>query len=76
MSPDERTGGAEDLELEGSEAESVIGGRHGPSKFQRTQTYEEEIFRLASQGYVECACIDGGTVMENPKTGHQITIKL
>lgn len=74
MSQDEVTRDVEDLELDGAEAESVIGGA-SVSRFERVQDAEQEIFRLANQGYVECACIANGTVMENPKTGHRIAVK-
>lgn len=72
MSPDETVKGAEDLELDGSEAETVVGGSQSVARFKTTQDAEAEIFRLSNQGYVECACIDGGTVME--KNGHRIAV--
>jgi hypothetical protein len=74
MSPEEIISGAEDLEVDGSEAESVAGGM-SVSRFERMQDAEAEIFRLANQGYVECSCIEGGTVMEDPKSGHRIAVK-
>jgi hypothetical protein len=74
MSLDETVSGAEDLELEGAEAESVVGGER-IMKFNNVHDYEHEVHRLAKQGYVECACIAGGTVMENPKTRRRITLE-
>jgi hypothetical protein len=74
MSEDESTTSAEDLELDGSESESVVGGR-SVSRFESMQAAEEEIFRLANQGYVETACMAHGTLMENPKTKHRIAVK-
>lgn len=73
MSQDQdQTRAAEDLEVEGSEAEAVTGGR--ASKFQRDQDVEVEMFRLESEGYVANACTTDGTVMRNPQTHKDITI--
>jgi hypothetical protein len=74
MSQDESTTHAEDLELDGSESESVVGGR-SVSRFESEQAAAEEIFRLSNQGYVETACMANGTLMENPKTGHRVAVK-
>jgi hypothetical protein len=74
MSQDESTN-VEDLELDGSAAESIVGGRVSTSRFESMQAAEEEIFRLAEQGYVETACISNGTLMENPSTKHRIAVK-
>jgi hypothetical protein len=75
MSRDETVSDAEDLEVDGAEGESVVGGFFGPvSKFSGFQEAQVEIRNLAREGYVECACIENGTVMEHPKTGKRVTI--
>jgi hypothetical protein len=77
MSEKEHTSDPEDLQLEGSEADSVVGGRAAmPSTSERVSTMETEIFRLESEGYVEEACTREGTMFVNPRTGHRVTLKL
>jgi hypothetical protein len=70
----DNTPAAEDLPLEGSEAESVVGGM---SAMDNANTYsiESEMFRLMSAGYVEEGCTTEGTVMVDPKTNHRVTVK-
>ena len=76
MSDDENVAHTEDLPLEDSESESVVGGRAAvSSEDQRVYTMEEETFRLESQGYVEQACTVEGTLFVNPKTNHRVTLK-
>lgn len=60
----------EDLQLEASEAEAVVGGHVSPGQF------EAEIRKLESEGYIEESCIVGGTVMYNPKTKQRKTVKV
>lgn len=64
---------AEDLEVEGSEAASVAGGRLTPSPFEHSQ---EQVFKLESEGYVAEACTKDGTLMVNKKTGHKVTVRI
>jgi hypothetical protein len=64
----------EDLELDGSEADTVVGGQ-SLAQFESQQRAEQEISHLANKGYVEVGCMTGGTLMENPKTGHRIAVK-
>jgi hypothetical protein len=77
MSEDQNTNAAEDLELEGSESASVLGGRVNldPGE-QHAYTVESEIASLQAKGYVEEACTTDGTLMINPKTKHQVTIRV
>lgn len=75
MSEDEITGSAEDLDLEGSDGESVVGGRITTSRFKSAEAAAEEIFRLANEGYVETACTVDGTLMENKQTKHRVAVK-
>jgi hypothetical protein len=75
MSQDESTRTAEDLELDGSDAESIVGGRVTIMRFKSTHAAAEEISRLASQGFMEIACMSHGTLMENPKSGRRIEVK-
>jgi hypothetical protein len=65
---------AEDLELDGSDAETIVGGQ-SIAQFESEQRAEQEISHLTNQGYVEIGCMKGGTLMENPKTGHRIAVK-
>jgi hypothetical protein len=64
MSEHETT--AEDLDLDGTEADAVVGGHSNP---------DSEIRHLAREGYVEQACTSEGTVMYNPKTKHHTLVK-
>ena len=57
---------AEDLSLDGSEAELVVGGR---------SEMQAEMHRLESQGYIEEACTTKGTLMFNPKTKKHKMVK-
>ncbi len=75
MSEDKNTTTADDLDVDSSEAASVAGGRTRPSQFDRSQGIEEEMFRLASEGYVQGPCTKEGTVMINPKTHHQVVVR-
>jgi hypothetical protein len=75
MSDDQNAAHTEDIPLEGSESESVVGGAAMSSEGERVYTMEEETFRLMSQGYVEEACTKEGTLFVNPKTNHRVTLK-
>jgi hypothetical protein len=75
MREDEITGSAEDLELEGSDSESIVGGRVTTARFKDAQAAAEEVLRLSNEGYVETACMAGGTLMENKQTKHRIAVK-
>jgi hypothetical protein len=66
MSEQEITGGAEDLDLEGSEADAVVGGRSTP---------QAQMQHLMHQGYVEESCTTEGWMMFNPKTGKHKLVK-
>jgi hypothetical protein len=77
MGEHEHTSDSEDLQLEGSEADSVVGGRAAmASTSERVYTMETEIFRLESEGYVEEACTREGTLFVHPKTGDRVTLKV
>lgn len=69
---------AEDLEVEGSEAESVAGGliNHGPGPDGPAYSGESEMTRLMGKGYVEEACTTEGMLMVNRRTNHKVIVKL
>jgi hypothetical protein len=60
---------AEDLELEGMEADAIIGGHGSPPP-------NTEIETLALEGYIEQACTTEGTVLYNPKTKQRKLVKV
>jgi hypothetical protein len=66
MTDSEFTSGAEDLDLEGTEADAVVGGRSTP---------QAQMQHLMREGYVEESCTTDGWVMYNPKTRKHKTIK-
>jgi hypothetical protein len=72
MSEDRSIDTAEDLALDGSEAESVVGGAT-VMQFATERAAAAEISRLEKQGYRETACMFHGTLLE--KNGHQIAVK-
>lgn len=63
----ENTTVAEDLTLEGSEADAVVGGR--------TSKMDSQIHHLESEGWVEGACTREGIQMFNPKTKQHKIVK-
>jgi hypothetical protein len=63
----ESTTVAEDLNLEGSEADAVVGGR--------TSKMNSQIHHLESEGWVESACTREGIQMFNPKTKQHKMVK-
>jgi hypothetical protein len=67
MSESEKANVAEDLSLEGSEADAVVGGR--------TSKMASQIHHLESEGYVEELCTREGIQMFNPKTRKHKTVK-
>ena len=77
MSEDKNTTAADDLELEGSESASVLGGRVllDPGE-EHAYAMDSEMASLQAKGYVEEACTTQGTVMVNLKTGHRKTIPI
>jgi hypothetical protein len=75
MSENEHTT-AEDLDLEGSEAEAVVGGRafvdlSGQDAFQM----ESQMARLKSRGFVEKECTTAGTLFVNPQTHRHVLVR-
>jgi hypothetical protein len=56
----------EDLSLDGSEAELIVGG---------ASQMQAEIHKLESEGYVEEACTTKGTMMFNPRTKKHKLVK-
>jgi hypothetical protein len=72
MSEDKSIDTTEDLELDGSEAESVVGGAT-VMRFATERAAAAEISRLEREGYRESACMYHGTLLE--KNGHQIAVK-
>jgi hypothetical protein len=67
MSENENTTVAEDLNLEGSEADAVVGGR--------TSKMQSQIHNLEGEGYVERMCTREGIEMFNPKTKQHKLVK-
>jgi hypothetical protein len=63
----ENTTVAEDLNLEGSEADAVVGGR--------TSKMDSQIHHLESEGWVEGMCTREGIQMFNPKTKQHKMVK-
>jgi hypothetical protein len=75
MSENEKLG-AEDLDLEASDAASVVGGRANVDPGQHAAFMADgELARLRAKGYVEEACTTEGTLLVNPKTKHRVTVK-
>jgi hypothetical protein len=68
--------GAEDLDLDPSDAASVVGGRVNvePSQ-QGAYSVDSELARLRADGYVEEACTPEGTLLFNQKTKHRTMVK-
>jgi hypothetical protein len=73
MAEQERTAHTEDLPLEGTEAESIVGGHMSPTQISRA---DQEIARLEKEGYVQDACTVEGTLMVNPHTHKSVTVRL
>jgi hypothetical protein len=71
MSEEKDLIGAEDLDVEGSEAGRAVGGA-GSS--QAMEGIEEQIFRLESDGYVAEACTTKGTLYV--KGNHKVVVPL
>ena len=63
----EKTTVAEDLNLEGSEADAVVGGR--------TSKMESQIHHLERDGWIEGMCTREGIQMFNPKTKQHKLVK-
>jgi hypothetical protein len=70
MSTNENSPVAEDLQLEGSDAEAVVGGRAS------RKAVEKEMARLEAEGYLPDACTSEGTLMVNPHNGKKKMVKL
>jgi hypothetical protein len=76
MSDKENINEAEDLALEGSEGDDVVGGHVLlDSTDVREYNYETEYARLQSQGFVEESCTTQGALMVNQQTGQKRTLK-
>jgi hypothetical protein len=68
--------GAEDLDLEASDAASVVGGRAAMDPAQQARyTVQSELARLRADGYVEEYCTTEGTLLVNHKTKHRRMVK-
>jgi hypothetical protein len=68
--------GAEDLDLEASDADAVVGGRAQMDAAQRGGfSVQSELARLRADGYVEEACTPEGTLLVNHKTNHKTMVK-
>lgn len=77
MSEEHNPTAAEDLDVETSEAASVAGGRPNLDPGQEgAYMFESEMAALQAKGYVEAACTADGSLMVNPKTNHQVTVRL
>jgi hypothetical protein len=74
MSEEKDLIGAEDLDVESSEAGRAVGGAGSSQQFQTLQGIEEQIFRLESDGYVAEACTTKGTLYV--KGNHKVVVPL
>jgi hypothetical protein len=68
---------AEDLALEGTEGDAVVGGHVllDSGTELREYNYETEYARLQSQGFVEESCTTNGALMVNQQTGQKRLLK-
>lgn len=65
MTGQEPNAHSDDLPLEGSESEAVVGGQVSRAAIARA---DREIARLEKEGYIQDACTVDGTLMYNPHT--------
>jgi hypothetical protein len=68
--------GAEDLDLDPSDAASVVGGSVNIDPAQHAAySVDSELARLRADGYVEEGCTPEGTMLINHKTKHRKMVK-
>jgi len=69
MTEQENLAQFEDISLDESQADEIIGGRLSPGQ------YEHEMNVLKREGYIEAACNVDGALMYNPRTKRKVLVK-